>query len=96
MYRTTEMNPCYICGNKPELKSYGCGWWIECDCGQKLFPSTDHYNRGEAVAVWNYAQKTNAAVVRELEEQRDADFDECAEFCFQEAIEIVKRGGRNE
>ena len=36
------------------------------------------------------------AVVRELEEQRDAGIDEWMEFCFIKAIEIVKRGGRNE
>ena len=37
------------------------------------------------------------AVVRELEEQRNGEFtDEYTKFCFGKAIEIVKRGGRNE
>ena len=35
------------------------------------------------------------AVVRELEKLRDADVDECTEYCFIKAIDVVKRGGRN-
>ena len=36
------------------------------------------------------------AVVKELEKLRDADVDECTEYCFIKAIDVVKRGGRNE
>ena len=36
------------------------------------------------------------AVVKKLEELRDADVDECTEYCFIKAIDVVKRGGRNE
>lgn len=37
------------------------------------------------------------AVVAELEELKDSAFtDEYTQFCFRQAIEAVKRGGRNE
>ena len=36
------------------------------------------------------------AVVHELEELRGVVFDEYTKFCFDKAIDVVKRGGRNE
>ena len=36
------------------------------------------------------------AVVIELEELRGVVFDEYTKFCFDKAIDVVKRGGRNE
>lgn len=71
--------------------------WI--DAGHLRHPSELVYSEIDVVNL--IAHQPTAydveAVVRELEEQRNGEFtDEYTKFCFGKAIEIVKRGGRDE
>ena len=60
------LRPCYVCGRHPDVRCIGSSWYVKCECGQQILPS-DYHAKNEVVAIWNYIQKNNAAVVRELE-----------------------------